>query len=416
MRIVMLSALETVGGAAIAASRLAEALIRAGVEVVRIVGRPGEGRYPRTTRVLQVSPLERTLIQAARKVSKSLETRLATWVSRRRAKDLLRDLEDLLHELRPDIMNLHNLHGTVWPPEFAVVCARHGPIVWTLHDMWSFTGRCGYSYDCRKFISGCDASCPTPMEHPALEPRLIEGAWRLRRRLLADRPDMVAVCPSRWLAREARAGLWAGHRVEVIPYGLPLDVYQPCERAQARSALGIPSQGWVLLAVAQSFMMRRKGGAILNEALEKVHHRPLTLLTLGHGHLPVTAKGVRVHPLGQRDDKQTIVFAYNAADLLVHSALADNLPNVVLEAIACGTPCVGFPVGGVADMVRPGLTGWLAEEVSASALAAAIDEALAAIEQGVALRSSCRAVAEAEYAAPLQARRYLALFESLQCG
>jgi len=123
-------------------------------------------------------------------------------------------------------------------------------------------------------------------------------------------------------------------------------------------------------------------------------------------------EGVEERALGHVDEER-VVLAYNAADVLVHPALADNLPNVVLEAMACGTPCVGFPVGGMPEMVRVGRTGWLAGDVTAQALAEALDEALTAIERGVDLHSSCRAVAEAEYAASIQAQRYLRLFESL---
>src|SRR5262249_14187929 len=105
--------------------------------------------------------------------------------------------------------------------------------------------------------------------------------------------------------------------------------------------------------------------------------------------------------------------AYNAADLLVHPAPVDNLPNVVLEALACGTPVLGFRIGGVPEMVRPGQTGWLAQEVSAAALARGLDAALQDLAQGVDLRPSCRAVAEAEFDDAVQAQRYLQLFRSL---
>ena len=105
--------------------------------------------------------------------------------------------------------------------------------------------------------------------------------------------------------------------------------------------------------------------------------------------------------------------AYNAADLFIHPALVDNLPNVVMEAIACGIPVVGFPIGGVPDMVRPVQTGWLASEVSPEGLARAIDIALNDVKQGLDLRHSCRAVAEAEYSAGLQAQHYLSLYQSL---
>jgi len=405
MRIVMLSDLESSGGAAIAAGRLAEALVVLGTEVIRVVGQPDGRSHPWKTEAL-MTPRERLLLNATGKISARLKMQAVHRVTSDR-------LRALLARVQPDATNVHNLHAAGWGVELVAVCARHAPTVWTLHDMWSFTGRCAYSYDCRKFISGCDASCPTPTEYPSLDPALITRAWRLRRRLFAQHADLVAVCPSEWLAQEARAGLWAGHPVQVIPNGLPLDRFVPLSRELARAALGIDSSGPVLLAAAQALTMRRKGGDTLVEAIDQIRSRPFTLLTLGHGHLPVDSEGIRLFSLGHIDHERTMVLAYNAADLLIHAAPVDNLPNVVVEAIACGTPCAGFAVGGMSDMVRGGITGWLAQDVSATSLAGAVDGALAGIQQGVDLRSSCRAVAEEEYDAQLQARRYLALLGSL---
>jgi glycosyltransferase involved in cell wall biosynthesis len=406
VRIVVLSDNESSGGAAIAASRLSQALTGLGVEVIRIVGQTDWRPHPWKTELL-MTHREHLLMKAIGKVSARLGTRAVGLVTSRR-------LGAILTRLQPDVISVHNLHTAGWGPELVAVSARLAPTVWTLHDMWSFTGRCAYAYDCRKFVTGCDATCPTPHEYPSLEPALIAPAWRLRRRILANRENLVAVCPSRWLAEEAGAGLWTGHRIEVIPNGLPLDRYVPLSRALARSALGVESSAPVVLMAAQALTARRKGGAMAVEAIEKTRSRPLTLITLGRGELPVASEGVNLISLGHIDHERTLVLAYNAADLLIHPAPVDNLPNVVMEAIACGTPCVGFAVGGVQEIVRHGTTGWLAQEVSQAGLAAAIDRSLAAIDKVQHLRSSCRGIAEAEYDARLQAQRYLAVFQSLQ--
>ncbi len=383
MHVVMLSDAETSGGAAIAASRLAEALIWTGVRVTRIVGYPDRQGHPWATRALKIPLLVRQRLQ------------------------------HLLMKLHPDIINVHNLHGARWSPDLLAICARHAPTVWTLHDMWSFTGRCAYNYDCRKFVQGCDATCPTSTEYPALSPNRIMGAWRRREQLFAKYPNLVAVCPSRWMAQEAIRGLWRGHRVEVIPNGLPLGVYGLIDKRLARMTLGIETSAPVVLSAAENLNERRKGGKILVEALRKVRTRPLALITLGRGSLPIAAEGITLYSLGYIDHERRKVLAFNAADLLVHPAPVDNLPNTVMESIACGTPVVGFAVGGVPDMVRPGQTGWLAKEASPETLSAKIDVALGDISHGMNLRESCRAIAETEYSSDLQAQRYLKLFESL---
>jgi len=262
-------------------------------------------------------------------------------------------------------------------------------------------------------LTGCDATCPTPQEYPARLPQRIAGDWQQRRHLLENEARLWAVAPSQWLAQEARAGLWKNRLLEIVPYGLPLDVYQPVDRVIARQALGIGSTGPVILVVAQNLSERRKGGSFLIEALQKLPIRPLSLLTMGIEPLPVPGDGVQVHPLGYVTHDRMKVLAYSAADLLVHPAPVDNLPNVVLEAIACGTPVVGFRIGGMPDMVRAGATGWLAPDLSSQALADVLGEACGELKRGADLRDSCRAIAEREYNPALQARRYLNLFESL---
>jgi glycosyltransferase involved in cell wall biosynthesis len=201
--------------------------------------------------------------------------------------------------------------------------------------------------------------------------------------------------------------------VEIIPYGLPLEVYRPIDRTLARQALDIPSHSIVLMIAAFNLSDSRKGGEKLVEALQLLHARPLTLITLGAGSPAVKIDGVQVCPLGYVDHERTKALAYSAADVFVHASLADNLPNTVMESIACGTPVVSFNVGGTPDMVRPGLTGWLADEMTSASLATSLDKACDEIKAGCNLRAACRAVAETEYGADLQASRYLSQFNSL---
>jgi glycosyltransferase involved in cell wall biosynthesis len=316
----------------------------------------------------------------------------------------------------PDIVNVHNIHGvfsSLWTPELVKHCSDRFPTIWTLHDMWSFTGRCAYNRDCREFETGCDATCPTADEYPQLDPDEIEDAWNLRSNLARSGPNLRAVAPSRWLADEAVTGLWPEASVDVIPYGVPLDVFKPEDRHAARAALGIESSTPVFLAVAVDWIDQRKGGGVLQDALTN-WGGGLTLLTMGTDDHDWGGLGdIRVLKLGFIGDEKTLARAFNAADALIHPALQDNLPNVVLEAIACGTPVVSFRTGGLPDMVRPGSTGWLAEKPDAASLAAAIECAVTELEAGSGLRESCRSTAETEFDPRLQAQRYEALFHQV---
>jgi len=404
MHIALLTDSEGRGGAAIAAGRLASALTASGHKVSRIVGYPGAGNYPWKTEVL--TPPASFVWRATRKIlpTRQNESRLIS--------HLQKELHAILSRLKPDVINVHNLHSAYpsgWRSGLVEVCLEHAPTVWTLHDMWSFTGRCAYSYECRKFLSGCDETCPTPHEYPALEPHRIREAWEQRTLLLGKHPELVAVTPSAWLAEEAQRGFWKQHRVEVIPNGLPLDVFFPQDRSEARRKLELETTGAILLMVGLDLSERRKGGSILMRCLEGLAER-VTLLTLGRNDFPLSGSKVRIHSMGVSKSDYNTALLYNAASFLVHPSLADNQPNVVVESIACGTPVVAFRTGGVPELVRPGVTGFLVGEISAEAFTAALGDALRSTAD---LRSSCRNVAESEYSDSLQAQRYLKLFSEL---
>jgi glycosyltransferase involved in cell wall biosynthesis len=336
-------------------------------------------------------------------------------------------LRSELKRLRPDIINVHNLHAAApwgWGPHLIEVCLEFAPVVWTLHDMWSFTGRCAYNYDCEKFITGCDASCPTPTEAPPLAPEKIAAAWEERRAIYTrHHDDLVIVTPSRWLANQARRGLFAQHRIEVIPYGFQWHgewwgffPYTRRPREDARRELGIEAAGPVLLLAAFDLTERRKGAEILPRLWQHIEHRPLTILTMGHGTITIDDPLIEVHSLGWIDDDRQKGLAYAAADALLHPAPVDNFPNVVLEAMACGTPTIALPIGGLPEMVRPGISGWLAEEATPAALGQSVDRAIRDLSLGKNMRESCRDLAATEYSLELQGARYFQLFQELRRG
>ena len=167
--IMILSDQEAIGGAAVAACRLAEGLaVRH--RVSRCVLFAEDRHHAWHTEPLGAQNLWDRVLGT---LGRGLRRRWPRWMppaSRGRAD---RNLRAALHRLKPDVINIHNLHaGTLmgWSVNLVRICAEFAPVVWTLHDMWSFTGRCAYSYDCRLFESGCDARCPTAQEYPELAP------------------------------------------------------------------------------------------------------------------------------------------------------------------------------------------------------------------------------------------------------
>jgi len=404
MKIVVISDAEERGGAGVAGARLAGAWAGAGHDVSYVVSRPSGSDSPWTTQVL-----ERTRDDGKTLLWKALGAKGR--VRERREAGTARSLDALLRTLAPDIVSVQNVHGgSGWSIRIVETAAVHAPVFWTLHDMWSFTGRCAYAYDCTKFAAGCDETCPTPDEYPALAPKRIHAAWARKQALLRDNDRVAAIAPSRWLHEASLRGGWPAKRLVHVEYGLDLETYAPVDREQARSRLKIPADRQVLLIVAPDLSDRRKGAHLLLEALGTLRDDggafPLCA-GMGKGSLKLGDDEVA---LGFLSDEAAKRDAYNAADVVVHPALADNLPNVLLESLACGTPIVGFPAGGVPDIIADD-GGWVASAVTSGALAASIRTALDEIAAGRDGREAARASAVRRFALPQQAHTYLDMFD-----
>ena len=312
-----------------------------------------------------------------------------------------------------DVYNLHWIAGFLDYQAFFGRLGNSIPIVWTLHDMNPFTGGCHYTAGCGKFTTQCDA-CPAlgSNDPKDLASRVFSRKMKAYTHMA---PAMVRiVTPSIWLGTEARKStLFGRFAVTTIPNGLDTDNFQPRNKACAREAFGLPEDASVIMFTAQSLANHRKGMDCLGAALQEVRiPGEIYLLAAGAGRLP---KGLP-HPCvttGELTSERLLSFAYSAADVLVCPSREDNLPNVVLEAMACGTPVIGFHIGGIPDMVRPGKTGLLAVPEDVRSLREAIETVLKDASLRASMSRECRHVAEKEYALELQADRYLRLYEEL---
>lgn len=317
---------------------------------------------------------------------------------------------------KSDILNFHNLHTGYFNYMALPKLTRRKPAVFTLHDMWSFTGHCVYSYDCDRWQTGC-GKCPYPKEDYPIIRDNTKLEVRLKKHVYS-RSRLGIVAPSRWLAEQAAKSVLKRHPIHCIPHGIDLNVYRPLSSRSRRAALGILEGDYALLFAAGNLESPRKGALLLFRALEllpEAIRKRLWLLCFGSGRLDesLAETEMRVVNLGAIADDIEMVSIYSMADLFVLPTRADNLPLVLLESMACGTPMVAFDVGGVPDLVRPGLTGYLAEAQSAEDLSRGIRTLLEDSELRTEMAHHCREIAVREYADELQASRYLKLYESM---
>lgn len=312
-----------------------------------------------------------------------------------------------------NVVNLHWVAGMLDYTSFFPQMTRTTPVVWTLHDMNAFTGGCHYDHRCGRFSGSC-GDCP--QLGSSHEQDLSRAVWERKRQAIqaVTTGRLRIVTPSRWLADEARkSSVFSETRVDVIPYGLDLEVFAPRDKAYSRDLLGIPQDARVVFFLADVVDNRRKGFSFLLEALPHCAKRVEKLLLVSLGQQPPQAEGGMpwLH-LGSIHDDRLLSAVYSAADLFILPSLQDNLANTVLESMACGVPVVSFDAGGTSDMVRPGITGQLVPAFDVNALAATIVEMMNAPEHRKILSENCRRVALDEYPLRLQAQRYAELYKT----
>jgi glycosyltransferase involved in cell wall biosynthesis len=314
-----------------------------------------------------------------------------------------------------DVLHLHWVNQGFLSLDNVAQLARLGkPIVWTLHDMWAFTGGCHYSQGCTRYEAAC-GHCPC-LRRPG-PADLSHRIWSAKKAKFPA--DVHFVACSDWLAGLARSsGLLRHHAVSSIPNPIDTELFKPLTadaRAAFRARLGVAPGAKLLLFAAMKIAETRKGFHLLRAALQQMKAQrpdfPLELLLLGKAEpAELATLPYPVHAPGLLRDPAQLAEMYGAADAFAIPSLEDNLPNTVMESLACGTPVAGFRTGGIPEMVGHLEQGHIAPQGDTGALCAGIQWVLA---QGDALRAAAREKAQAHYAEAVVAKRYAALYAGL---
>ena len=317
-------------------------------------------------------------------------------------------------QLNPDVINLHWINESYLRIE--TIAKLNQPIIWTIHDMWAFTGGCHYDQDCGQYVNSCSA-CPQLGSNKNFD---LSG-WTWQRKSSAwKNTRLTIVTPSVWLAKCASSSSLFRHRqIEVIPNGIDTDRYKPIDRQMLRSLLNLPQdKQLVLFGAINATSARRKGFHFLQPALQSLcksgWYDKVELIVIGASKPDhQTDLGFKIHYLGQLSDDISLAQIYAAADVFVAPSIQDNLPNTVMEAIACGTPCVAFKIGGMPDMIEHQKNGYLAQAFEVEDLAQGIAWVLENSERHQKLCNYAREKAKQEFTQELQAHRYLSLYTEI---
>ena len=371
MRVLIVNTSERTGGAAVAANRLMKALNNNGVKAKMLVRDKETDSL--TVVGLPKSPMlrwnflwERLVIFFRLRLSKKhlFEIDIANTGS---------DITKLREFQEADMIHLHWINqGMLSLSSIRKILLSGKPVVWTMHDIWPATGICHLTLGCRNFTAHCSNCRLLPGNGSAHD--LSNSIWEKKAKILDDESIYFVAC-SRWLESEAKASaLLKGHKITSIPNPIDTHIYNRCNKQEARQRLGLPADKKLILFVSQRVTNQNKGMDYLLEACRLLKDIPQMGVVILGGHAEEVTDQLpfETYPLGYVNDEHRIVDIYNAADVFVLPSLSENLPNTIMEAMACGVPCVGFKVGGIPEEIDHKQNGYVAEYRSAEDLAKGI--------------------------------------------
>jgi glycosyltransferase involved in cell wall biosynthesis len=307
------------------------------------------------------------------------------------------------HELYKwaDVVNLHYVSNFIDYPSFFSK-KQTKPIVWTLHDMNAFTGGCHHAEVCIGFEKEC-TNCP---QLSATRQNYNHINWVIKSKGNYNRLTLIS--PSNWLKDKSQSSsLFKQLPHYTLPNSVDTHIFKVLDKAFCKTFFNIPVDNKTLLFVAREVALHLKGMSILLETLPLIKSE-IKILVIGKINFQ-QFQHERVTILGSISDERMLALAYNAADVLVMPSLEENLPNVIIESLCCGTPVIAFKTGGIPELIQNDENGFLAEKGSAQSLAENIEKSLNFSWN----RNNISQLAQEKFATEVQVRNYVNLFNEI---
>lgn len=376
MRVLIVNTSENTGGAAVAANRLKEALNNNGIKAKMLV-------RDKESDDITVAQLNKSWHQKW----DFLWERFVIYMRLHFKRDNLflidianagTDITKTREFKEADVIHLSWINqGMLSLKGIRKILESHKPVVWTMHDLWPASSICHYARNCRNYEKQC-GNCPL-LPGNGSSNDLSARIWKKKSKIL-ERNSILFVTCSRWLADKAKkSGLLSGQKVISIPNPIDSRAFTKENREEARLYAGLPEGKKLILFVSQRVTDKRKGMDYFITAINKmVEAHPEMKDNCGIAILGGKAEELAdklplpSYPLGYVSEEKKIASIYNSVDLFVLPSLEDNLPNTIMEAMACGVPCVGFNTGGIPEMIDHLKNGYVAEYKSSDDLARGI--------------------------------------------
>jgi glycosyltransferase involved in cell wall biosynthesis len=356
MKIVFLTYSDIQGGAARATYWLANGLINSGHDVRMIV-------YSKSTDHYWVNKIGKTLQYNIRLFLDSIPirfyklNRIHHWsINLIENKCLYKEI----NKINPDIINIHWVGNSFMP--ISLLKKIKQPIVWSLYDMWPFTGGCHYDNFCNKFKTQCGTCPQLKSSNYDLSRFLVlkkEKEWRHK--------NITIVSPSNWLNNLAKESLvFKNHNFKIIPHGTDLKIFRPIDKITARKILNLPIEGnYILFGSMAGVIDKRKGYQFLIPALDFIKktciNSDLKILIFGQDKpLDEAILPFETHYIGKINDDITLALLYSASSLTITPSMQEAFGMTASESMACGTPVVAFGATGPLDVIDHKENGYLA--------------------------------------------------------
>lgn len=409
MRILTLNISDQQGGASRAAMRLHRALLKIGVDsrvLVDLKSTDDPLVVGKTSMVSKYAFKFRHHIDAF--PLRAYSHRDSTPFSPARFGDA--GLVDQIREAEADILHMHWIGGGML--RFEDLLKIDIPIVWSMHDQWAFTGGCHLTQGCLAFTERCGSCFVLKSDK---EQDLSRKVFLRKQKVIDGLQRLTMVGLSEWMVDEARSsGLMSNTEVVHLPNPIDTDLYDRGDQSAARRSWSLPQGKKVVVFGAMNAEKdRNKGMHHLIDALKTMIREDVVLAVFGADDLPSEIpEHIEARCLGSIDSDDTLISLYRAADLVVVPSLQENLSNVIMESLSCGTPVVGFDIGGNADMIDHQVNGYLASAFDPHDLANGIEFIIdhREVEQ---LRNASRQKILRDFTEEKVARRYEALYRRI---